>query len=855
MHRAPFAYRVAGAAPSSQMATRAAGQSHKLRNASTLKAARDPKAHLPTVLATVASILVLAASNSLATVWPSDGTETGHNYPGGSVQWVHDNEAQDGDTITLPAGTFVWTTHVVITKGITLQGQSVTHQTGYDYDNTAFADDQTIIQDDESNTNGNIVSMHLTPTQFGRITGLTFRPGNRVTHPIHSTVTLVGVNGQASLIRLDHCHFDNMQNSNVATYNCTGVADHNIHELPFHGRSYYFENGNWGGSQDGHGSWADYPYFGSAQLFFIEDNTIRNMMTDGGIGGDTDAMNGARYVQRWNYYFNCFPGNHGTEAGAVRGARAFEIYHNKINYTSVSPPLNSRSGNHIYHDNLFVGNAPSNNSLGADETFRAYNRATNWGFAQGSNPWDVNVGNGQLFDSGTTTGWVQNAAYGVLTDITKNWTVDQWAGYSISNVNPNRTSQIPGGPFLGSVIINNDATTITYIGNFEGDIPVYEWITFVVGDPYEIHKIDTALDTGGRGKGDLLNNVNVNGVLLPRNTTCDCVAWPHQQQEPSFSWNNILVSTNEVLNLVGGPGTRNPWVVEGRDFFNLGGGLPPDTVPSQVTDHYSASVNGDSAFVQEFRHPHPLVIEPSPAPTPTLTPIPTPTPLRAVTPRPRPTPHVRPTPPSTPRPTATPTPRSTPTATPTLTPTPTATPTPRPTATPAPSVTPTATPSPTAIATVSPTPSARPTATPTPTATATPTLTPISTPTPTPSATSTATPTPTPSVRPTATSTPTATATPTPTPTPTPTATATSTATPSVSPTATPTPTATATPTPSVTPVSTPTPIITPTPTPNQTPTPSPTATASALPTVTPLPTLIPTVTPTPTPHTYPDSH
>ena len=752
-------------------------------------------------LCAIASALFLAASSCLATVWPSDGTETGHNYPGGSVQWVHDTEAQDGDTITLPAGTFVWTTCVVITKGITLQGQSVTHQTGYDYDNTAFADDHTIIQDDESNTAGNIITMRLTPTQSGRITGLTFQPGNRVTHPTHSTVNLVGVNGQASSIRLDHCHFDNMQNSNVAAYNCTGVADHNIHEIPYHGESYYFENGNWGGQQQGHGSWADYPYFGSANFFFIEDNTIRNMTNN--IAGNTDAMNGARYVQRWNYYFNTIPANHGTEAAAVRGTRAFEIYHNKINYTFMRAPLGSRSGNHIYHDNLFVGNAPPGNYLGSDNTFRAYLRASNWGFAQGSNPWDVNVGNGQLFDSGMTTNWVRNAAYGVLTDSTKNWTVDQWAGYSISNVNPNRTSQIPGGPFLGSVIMNNDATTITYFGNFEGDVPTSEWITFAVGDPYEIHKIDTALDTGGRGKGDLLNNVNVNGVLLPRNTTCNCAAWPHQQQEPSFSWNNILVSNNQVLNLVGGPGTRNPWVVEGRDFFNLGGGLPPDTVPSQVTDHYSASVNGGSAFVQEFGHPHPLVIESSPAPIPT----PTSTPLRTVAPRPRPTPHARPTPPSTPRPTATPTPTARPTATPTLTPTPTGTPTPTP------SVTPTATPSPTVTATATPTltPSASPTATPTPTATASSTPTPISTPTPTP------------------------------------TATATSTSTPSVSPTPTPTPTATATPTPSVTPAPTITP--TPTPTPNQTPTPSPTATATAIPTATPLPTSTPTVTPSPTPH------
>jgi hypothetical protein len=690
------------------------------------------------LLPSLGAVLFLAASNCFAAVWPSDGTETGHNYPGGSVQWVYDNEAQDGDTITLPAGTFVWPTSILIAKAITLQGQSVTHQTGYDYDNTAFAVDQTIIEDDESNTAGNIITMRLTPTQSGRITGLTFRPGNRVTHPIHFTVNLVGVNGQAASIRIDHCHFDNMQSSNVAAYNCTGVADHNIHEIPYHGQSYYFENGNWGGQQNGHGSWADYPYFGSANFFFIENNTIRNTTTNHIEAGNTDAMNGARYVQRWNYYFNTTPGNHGTEAAAVRGTRAFEIYHNKINYTFMRASLRSRSGDHIYHDNLFVRNAPTNNVLGADATYRAYNRATHWGFAQGSNPWDVNVGNGQLFDSGMTTNWVRNAAYGVLTDSTKNWTVDQWAGYSISNVNPNRISQVPGGPYLGSVILSNDATTITYLGNFEADVPTPYWITFAVRDPYEIHKIDTAMDTGGRGKGDLLRNVNVNGVLLPRNTTCNCVAWPHQQQEPSFSWNNIVVSDNHVLNLVGGPGTRNPWVIEGRDFFNLGGGLPPDTVPSQVSDHYPASVNGGSAFVQEFVHPHPLVSGVSPTPTPT--PTATTTPAATATATPTTTPTVTPT--ATPTATVTPTPSSTATATPTATSTPNQTPTPTPT--PTPTMTPAVTPTPTSTPTATPTPTATLTPTQTPTATPSPTATPTDTPTPTPIATPQPTPTPRP---------------------------------------------------------------------------------------------------------------
>ena len=126
-------------------------------------------------LCAIASALFLAASSCLATVWPSDGTETGHNYPGGSVQWVHDNQAQNGDTITLPSGTFRYTTPLNITKGITLQGNTqvigapMTWQT---------AVDNTIIIDNTPRTAPDLIhAVNFTSTQGFRITGITFKAG------------------------------------------------------------------------------------------------------------------------------------------------------------------------------------------------------------------------------------------------------------------------------------------------------------------------------------------------------------------------------------------------------------------------------------------------------------------------------------------------------------------------------------------------------------------------------------------------------------------------------------------------------------------------------------------------------
>ena len=50
-----------------------------------------------------------------ATVYQSDGSAA-------NVQFIHDTLADDGDTITIPPGSFTWTTTVMISKGITLQG-------------------------------------------------------------------------------------------------------------------------------------------------------------------------------------------------------------------------------------------------------------------------------------------------------------------------------------------------------------------------------------------------------------------------------------------------------------------------------------------------------------------------------------------------------------------------------------------------------------------------------------------------------------------------------------------------------------------------------------------------------------
>jgi hypothetical protein len=111
-------------------------------------------------LSIAAGLSFLAACNSFGTVWPSGGTGTGHNYAGGSVQWVHDNQAQNGDKITLPSGIFHYTTTLNITKGITVQETTVISGPAMN----PVINDGTIIKDDTPR-NAPIIKATLSPSQ------------------------------------------------------------------------------------------------------------------------------------------------------------------------------------------------------------------------------------------------------------------------------------------------------------------------------------------------------------------------------------------------------------------------------------------------------------------------------------------------------------------------------------------------------------------------------------------------------------------------------------------------------------------------------------------------------------------
>ena len=509
------------------------------------------------------------------------------------------NQARDGDTITLPAGTFSWTSRVDITKGITLKGETMI--TGAGTANPTV-NSLTIIQDNSprSTKSSGVIRMTLTPGQSGRITGLTITHGTSTVFNQNGVVQLVSTgNAPNYTMRVDHCFFDHVYDRAVRVGGwCYGVMDHNVVHAQGNGQCFFANNGT-GTDPQGHGPWADYSWFGTNKFFFMEDNTV----VGNGIvptSGSTDGAFGARFVIRHNYFITTGVSSHGTE-GNVRGNRACEMYDNIFNWNPLHPTSQLRSGNMLAHDNTWLGQPSNNGAHTQIVLYRAIGGSGklggNWGTADGTDPWDMNAteGNGtyveghapHLYESGTVS---TTAAGGVMIDKSKSWARNQWVGYSVRNSNPS------AAPYKeGSYIIANTATTLTYWFYTSGDRGPA--LVFDAGDSYEIHKVLSVLDQPGRGKGDLAS-----GQSPPVNRAANRQFWTHELVEPSMSWNNVFTSTNAAY----GFGSDMPTALQGRDYYNLGAGFPANTTPPAVASTYTAALNGVD-YVGPFVYPHPLV--------------------------------------------------------------------------------------------------------------------------------------------------------------------------------------------------------------------------------------------------------
>jgi hypothetical protein len=569
-------------------------------------------------------ILILSgfsAPHCGATVYHSDGSVA-------SVQALHD-AAHDGDTITIPAGTFDWAQRLFITKAITLQGQTTVTGAGT---KNPTVNAITIARDQGPRGTGQKVGMIMVTNNTGslvRITGIAFERGDSTQSAgdQHNGVVQFVSSGSPSFNnRVDHCSINDLYQYVGIAFNgwSFGVADHNVIRVSQNRYAVYWENATYGNKNSGDGSYADYPYFGTNRFFFFEDNSF--IRPPGSTFSMTDGNKGGRAVFRHNYVFNGPIGSHGTEGG-LRGTRCKEVYNNTFESDQIGyiASDNRGGGGALYHDNIVTGARPATDPDGRYKLCNmgnlratAFIRAPSYGIGHGTSPFDMNVtdvdpanpldqsrqtfveahqATPYVFESGTCS---SVPGKGSFEDSGQNWAPDQWIGYSFTNTNPASPNYK-----LGSYIKSNTSDTITF-ADMTGSGNT-SW-NMAPGDTYQIHRLLRLMDGAGVGKTDLLDSTH-NPII---NTTTNSRSYAHAQLEPIFVWKNNYNGNDLVM------AGRALSCVEGREYYNLGSGMASNTTPQQVIATYTAAVNGVD-YTGTFTYPHPLVTG-APTPTPSATP-------------------------------------------------------------------------------------------------------------------------------------------------------------------------------------------------------------------------------------------
>ena len=388
------------------------------------------------------SILVLIgfADRCGATVYNSNGTPE-------NVQFIHDTQAQNGDTITLPAGTFTWNTQISITKNITLSGAG---------------EGVTVLYDNVPKSGGgdSTIPMFFTGiTGYLRVTGFTIRGQAQDTGGFNKGT--IEVDGSSHSVRVDHVSIEQPGTGAFVMRGVWGVADHCFVDVSNFKQAFQIFGTT--GTNYGDEIWEAPTNLGSGEGFYIEDNTFIGPGRAG--AGVTDATKGGRFVFRYNTVTSDNAAMHGTESQRYRGVRSYEFYNNTFTNpdTIIFCAVYLRGGTGVIWGNTFnggVGETGYKDALNTDN-YRSWNNWQPWGQCTGSDPWDENS---------------QSNGYAALDQVGRGMCLDQIRGdppvnqrtgnaaWPRNQLEPvyvwsNTWHQIPNNP--GSYIANNQSVVQT----------------------------------------------------------------------------------------------------------------------------------------------------------------------------------------------------------------------------------------------------------------------------------------------------------------------------------------------------------------------------------------------------------
>jgi hypothetical protein len=501
------------------------------------------------------------------------------------------NQAHEGDTVAIPAGTCTWTGTLAVSTAVNLLGSATGTTELVDNVDRPHCSDHPLL------------FMNISVNQPWRLAQLTIQgsapdPGGCSEHI--KAVT------NSHAFRIDHITFNNMQSTGILVNgDAWGVIDHSIFNGA-HKRGVLIHHTSWGQvGAWGDNSWSQPDTMGTNQAVFVEDSTFNITHASG--AGSVACEFGGRCVARYNTL--PYLGTHGNDSGQrMRSIRQFEVYNNIItDYGSpVGQAMQLRGGTSLFFNNTVNPTTDASyKALLALEIYREVNSWTPWGPSSnrykggcdGTGPFDSNLGT--AFESGTFGGGAGVQQF--LADTTKHWTTNQWIGYSVHNSSAN--------PW-GASIQSNTATTIIPYPAAMG--PAHIWNP---GDNYQILRVYPCLDQPGRGMGDYISG---GGYAMPPTP----VGWPHQAMDPVYAWNNRSKQT-----LTPAIGHYFTHVQANRDYYDwtpdfdgtsgVGQGLfsaRPATCTPLVgywatdtnTLYQCSSKNSWTVYYRPYTYPHPL---------------------------------------------------------------------------------------------------------------------------------------------------------------------------------------------------------------------------------------------------------
>ena len=452
------------------------------------------------------------------------------------------NNAQNGWTVLLPAGSFVWNGTLTVNKDLQLMGAGI---------------GQTIINDGGANAT-TLISWTSSSNFSDRLSGFTFQGTTNNNLEYDSTISIAG---NSHAFRVDNCKFDTLQTAYNLGFSgwVYGVVDHCAWNING-GGAMQIGHENYGGGSFGDGSWADADSWGTTNALYIESCSFANYFDpSAGAHGAMDSENGARFVFRFNQLTNCLVGSHGSESGGrLRSIRTCEIYGNNFYwdtnascggvYAGMVPwGIYLRGGTATIFSNNFVGGIQYPVVM-AD--YRAYpNPFDTWNNLSGVNPWDSN--NPALLASGIATGTSNAWPTASVQDNKQNWTPNIWTGDYLYDTNLG----------VGFVILSNSPTAL-YICEYNPYAGGDKLVHWTVGDGYQIHQISAAIDQCGRGRGDLIAGVPA------IDTVTGVAGWPNEAADPIYIWKNnvTLLIPNNSFNAHGN--SQSAIIQSGRDWID-----------------------------------------------------------------------------------------------------------------------------------------------------------------------------------------------------------------------------------------------------------------------------------------------